>query len=251
MNLINSIVTHKCYGKGIIVKADNNYVIVKFSNSIKTFSYPSAFDKFLIAENPKIQAEILEKIFSTSIPSAPPEPIIPSPENKIDLNTLTKKFFYVFQGKTFDQEARGGYIWAPKRNQHYQTFHHWDRLLDVHKGDLIFHGSQGEVKAISIAKEKCYDCEQPKELGIGLWIPDGRKIDCQYIILRNTFTTNSLKNSILNFSTKSNEPFNSSAKGKQGYLFDLNPNLAKIFFETAKKYNSNNSMLNDISQYFE
>lgn len=114
MNLINSIVTHKCYGKGIIVKADNNYVIVKFSNCIKTFSYPSAFDKFLIAENPKIQAEILEKIFSTSIPPAPPEPIIRSTENKINLNIPTKKFFYVFQGKTFDQEARGGVYMGAK-----------------------------------------------------------------------------------------------------------------------------------------
>lgn len=112
--------------------------------------------------------------------------------------TLQKKFvihqrripgkhmtFFVFQGNTYDYESRGDYIWAPVSNKAGNTFHHWDRLLDVRPGDIILHGCSGYVQAISTAKGECYECNQPDELRTdNLWIQEGRKVDCDYIPIK-------------------------------------------------------------------
>lgn len=72
--------------------------------------------------------------------------------------------FLVFQGSTFAKEYKGGYIWAPKYTQAGGTCHHWDRLLDVREGDIIFHCADGHIEAISVAKSPCFDAESPDEL---------------------------------------------------------------------------------------
>ena len=56
--------------------------------------------------------------------------------------------FFVFQGNMYEEECRGGYIWAPIANKDGLSFHHWDRLMDIRQGDIIFHGCDGFVQAI-------------------------------------------------------------------------------------------------------
>ena len=87
--------------------------------------------------------------------------------------------FFVFQGNTFDKECKGGYIWAPVSDRAGNKPHHWERLLDVRQGDIILHGCDGYIKAVSVAKTACYDCNQPAELAVEeLWDREGRKVDC-------------------------------------------------------------------------
>lgn len=93
--------------------------------------------------------------------------------------------FFVFQGNTFDKEFNGGYIWAPISNKAGNKFHHWEKLLDVRAGDIILHGCDGYIKAISIAKTSCFDCVQPEELVVeDLWDREGRKVECDYVKLK-------------------------------------------------------------------
>lgn len=97
MNLINTIVIHKSYGKGTIVKQNEDFITVKFEHCEKNFLYPSAFDKFLIAENPEIQANILEKIFSVTNEF---KPRIPSQPTKLQLETSTNSISKVHSKTT-------------------------------------------------------------------------------------------------------------------------------------------------------
>ena len=90
----------------------------------------------------------------------------------------------VFQGNTFEAEYKGGFIWESKYNQGGGTCHHWDKLLDVGKGDLIIHCADGYIQAVSVVKGACYDAESPRDLlDEQLWAKDGRMIDCEYIKL--------------------------------------------------------------------
>lgn len=76
------------------------------------------------------------------------------------------------------------------------------------------------------------DCSQPLELvKNGLWLKEGFKVDCKYIIMRFPIKTNNFKDQIIKYSTEQYSPFNKNGTGNQGYLFDLNQNLAKIFLE--------------------
>lgn len=72
--------------------------------------------------------------------------------------------YFVFQGNTFEEESRGGYIWAPIFDSAKRKPHHWERLCDVKEGDIIFHGCGGYIKAVSVAKGRCFDCIQPLEI---------------------------------------------------------------------------------------
>lgn len=104
MNLINEIVSHKLFGKGKIIELKNNLISINFSGEIKTFQYPKAFNGYLRAENPEIQAE-MDKRFSnhTIHENIPPTPIIPPkpPERP------TKPVFdYVFLGQNHPMTSK-------------------------------------------------------------------------------------------------------------------------------------------------
>ena len=66
--------------------------------------------------------------------------------------------FFVFQGSMYEEECRGGYIWAPIANKDGLSFHHWDRLMDIRQGDIIFHGCDGFVQAIFYLRSDGFSC---------------------------------------------------------------------------------------------
>ncbi len=65
MTLINQIVLHKKYGKGIIEEFDKaGHVMVKFDRvpKLKKFQYPEAFEKFLSFEDSSLQKDVMDQI---------------------------------------------------------------------------------------------------------------------------------------------------------------------------------------------
>lgn len=142
--------------------------------------------------------------------------------------------FLVFQGSTFERECHGGYLWAPITNKDGNAFHHWDRLLDVRSGDIVLHGCNGHIRAVSIAEAACYDCIQPKELQTeAAWDLEGRKLDCNYIMLDCPIKTADFVSDIVRLCNTMYSPFNKNGTGNMGYLYELNRELAKIFLNAA------------------
>ncbi|HEX3016759.1 MAG TPA: hypothetical protein VHP31_02770 [Caproicibacter sp.] len=197
MDLLNKKVKHKMLGVGTVVTQDDRYIIVEFAIRTSKFSYPSpnTFTKFLQAEEPAVQAAILQEIADAKaledaekrvaeeakqraedaqarmeaqrtaetaakkpVRSISPKKVVAKQE-RIPGKRMT---FFVFQGNTYDRESRGGYIWAPISNKAGNTFHHWDRLLDVRQGDIILHGYNGYIQAVSTARGECYKCKSTK-----------------------------------------------------------------------------------------
>lgn len=52
---------------------------------------------------------------------------------------VARNYWWVNQGRTFADERRGGYLWAPKRAPNGQTKNFWSRMTEVEVGDLVFH----------------------------------------------------------------------------------------------------------------
>ena len=92
--------------------------------------------------------------------------------------------FYVFQGKTYNQERDGGYVWSPKLTKDGKKNAGYENMTQVHKGDYILHNNNGEVVAISLALSNCYSAGQPAELKNAQkdidWADDGYKINLEY-----------------------------------------------------------------------
>lgn len=249
-DLLNTKVVHKTLGEGIIEEAENNCITVKFASKVSKFIYPIAFEKYIVAENATVQDMIIEDINKIKDEenkqrierelNRQKERAQQSVENKVKVNKkLVKRkerisgksmIFFVFQGSTFEKEFNGGYIWAPISNKAGMRPHHWERLLDVREGDIILHGCDGYIKAISIAKTACFDCAQPEELAVeDLWDREGRKVICEYTRIKNPIKTSDFKDDIIRLCQVKYSPFDKDGNGNMGYLFDINRELAKIF----------------------
>jgi hypothetical protein len=265
MKIEGLIVKHKTLGIGTVTKFDASFLTVAFENKTSFFPYPSIFTTFLQAADPADHAAILQEIEdakaaiiaqqkadeeakrveaeklaaeaakkklaskSSSVPKAV------STQVRISGKPMT---FYVFQGITFEQEYQGGYLWAPVTNKAGDTFHHWDRLLDARPGDVILHGYNGHVQAVSIVRAACYDCVQPKELQTeDAWDLEGRRLDCDYIMLKNPIKTANYIADILRLCNTKYSPFNKYGTGNMGYLYEIHREMAKIFLDAAVSAN--------------
>ena len=146
--------------------------------------------------------------------------------------------FYVFQGDTFDLECRGGFIWAPQHNQSGRKVFHWENMTLVKKGDIILHGCNARVVAVSVAVSDCYDCDRPKERAFEeAWNNEGRRVDLKYYVFQNPIKTSDYIPEILEYCRVKYSPFDRDGSGNMGYLYELNRELAKVFLREAVKVN--------------
>lgn len=138
-----------------------------------------------------------------------------------------KRFYFVFQGASYEEECSEGYIYAPKSGRH-----HWERLAELDIGDFIFHAAKGRIFAVSVAEGKGYDYKRSDYSGMG------RRVDCIYCMLDRPLDTSIFRNEILTY-TNQYSPFNKNGTGNQGYLFYINKILASIFLEEIMRTNPN------------
>ena len=262
--MIGIKVEHSVFGLGTIIAHEGKCITVEFFDKTSKFIYPDAFEKFIKAVDPDVQDKIINSINDAREEAEQkrlaeeaarkaaaerkaaeaaalqavnrrniPKPIVRT--QRIEGQRMT---FFVFQGDTFEKECSGGYIWAPISDKTGSHPHHWTRLLDVRKGDIILHNSNGHVHAISVAKDECYDCPQPLELTTeDLWESEGRRVDCEYIRINNPIKTSHFVDDILRLCNVKYSPFDRYGSGNLGYLYEINRELARIFVDASVKQN--------------
>ena len=151
------------------------------------------------------------------------EPHLVKPHEGAEI--FSGRFFFVFQGKSFELESREGYVWAPK----YAGVHHWDRVREIKVGDCIIHAESGYIRAISFATSQNYDYKRDGVVG--------RRVDCKYYLLKYPIRTKTYYNEILQYRGDNYPPFNKKGNGNMGYLYNLTNTLATVFIEGIIKYN--------------
>ena len=60
MQLIGQTVQHEVFGKGTVTSREQNILTVHFSQGNRSFLYPEAFSKYLVAQNQDLQQRILD-----------------------------------------------------------------------------------------------------------------------------------------------------------------------------------------------
>ena len=177
----------------------------------------------------------IKKSIKTSVKPSTQKP------SKVDFNNKTIKnrsIYLCFQGKQLVNEYDGGYIFAGLD----PSIPHWRRLRDVKEGDLIFHASTQGILAISTANGKCFVSKRPREHYLANDRPDmeGLMVKLSYILLKNPILHCNYKSTIIELQgdTKGKGyPFNYKGGGNQGYLYNLNKELAKFFMNEILKVN--------------
>lgn len=269
-DLLNLKIKHKVFGIGIITEISDNYLTIDFATKKSKFVYPDAFEKFIVADDPSVQIKIMEEVNRKKLaaeallqateeahrvedkarlaePKAQTMKInrkinaanADIPAKRIDDQPFT---YLVFQGGTFSEECSGHFLWAPKTNKAGYQFHHWNRMMDVREGDIILHCCNGYIQAISKARGSCVDSKKPELYASNeeweQWETDGRRLDCEYHVLKNPIKHSDFKEEILRYCSVKYAPFDKNGNGNMGYLFDIAPELAKIFVKAAAKKNA-------------
>lgn len=146
-------------------------------------------------------------------------------------------YFFVFQNKSFNEQSSGGYLWAPIRASNGYKLHHYDRLKDIKKGDIIFHSFQQEIIAVSVAQTEAYEIEKPYDDGVySNWGKRGRAINSDYYFISNPIKTIDFKKELLELQTSEHGPINRVGGGKQGYLYEVNKEMGEFIMDILIGY---------------
>ena len=253
MNIVGKTVKHSVFGIGTVTEVKKDQINVKFDREEKRFQYPSVFGKFLVAVEDSVNTAIQKEIVAAKKKKAAAEQLAyeetarkqaelerlvqdqsmqtvspkkkPSKSKKEPVSILRipdkRSTFFVFQTNTFGRESQGGYIWSPVSSDTAGQSD-WDPFLEVRAGDVIFHGCDAKILALSIAKTKCYESAQPEEKEV-------HRIDCDYTLLQNPVKTAAFREDILKYSPAEHSPFDKNGNGNTYHFYDLNRKLAKVF----------------------
>ncbi len=151
--------------------------------------------------------------------------------------TPTKKrnIYFVFQNQAmFAVQFVEGYLWAPANSSQ----HHWNRMEKLMPGDVILHSVGAMIFGISVVSGSCEEYMEPIALSEKTGERRiGRMVKSDYTQIKSPIVTSNYKEEIKELCKgKMYQPFNKNGTGNDGYLFEIDRRLAKLFIsETAKK----------------
>lgn len=271
MNIIGEKVHHSTFGDGIITEKHSDQIRVLFKKGEKVLVYPFVFEKLMhaldgavnnfiqidvvafqaerqvaVAEKGRIaferkQAddELSSKSSKTAKKGAKKATTSRSATSKkLARDPNKRSTFFVFQEKKFDREYKGGYVWSPISSGSAKS-KGANPILDVREGDVIFHGHEAQIWALSVASGKASTTLHPADL-----FPEekqdskGNKVKCEYYLLQNPVKTEKFRENILQDSNELYAPFDKNGDGNTAYFYDLHRDLALVFLQGLIEDNS-------------
>lgn len=238
MDLSGKQVSHKKYGNGIIHKgpflnsSGASQIAIAFSGGeIKTFNFPDAFEKGFLST---LDLEIISEIESVHRAEAKRKreendrkekelaDIKAGVKRDVIFSSKPSRIFIVHQGLTYKSEYEGGYLWAPQSG----IFHH-EKMTEIHKGDIIFNYSNG-IYAISEALCDTFRSKQPSELYGNGWDNEGYEVLARYELITPPLSLDPIRGAIIAKRSGKYSSFDSNGNANQGYLYDLELDIAKL-----------------------
>lgn len=148
-------------------------------------------------------------------------------------------YFIVFQNKTYKEEMRGRYLWAPQKTSCGHEIFHWTNMTKVNYGDIIFSIYKRNLVSINIASGKAVDAIRPSDLDkADLCERNGWILKAEYNILDNPVSISNNIDEILKLCPSKYSPFTVKGSGSQGYLFEIGKDLGEYLLKLAKDINN-------------
>lgn len=146
--------------------------------------------------------------------------------------------YIVMQGETYHEEKNAGLIWAPETDKAGMVPHSYQRLMEVKKGDRIFHYVKGAIVAISVVKGAFKKERKPFEEGS----PEkesavGYLVQVEYRELENPLSIKECLDDISSLLPVKYAAFKEDGTGNPGYLYPCNEELAIELLEGISRLN--------------
>lgn len=140
-------------------------------------------------------------------------------------------YWWVTQNKTFEEEIRGGYMWAPKAQKNGHSLLAYTNVSLVKPNDIIFSYAQSNIIAVGHALSAGYTSMKPHGGETGdLWQSEGWRVDVDYTMVPDPYKPISDFNEIRPLLPATHSPLvKSNGRGAQGmYLASISPELANL-----------------------
>ncbi len=166
------------------------------------------------------------------------------------------KYWWVNQGKTFDQEVRAGYLWSPKVDRNGAFNYSYQTMTLVEPGDLIFSYTDSHIRAAGIAQRRAYMGPKPDFGSHGAnWNQSGWYVDVEFHILPTPPKPRDFLEELAPFLPEKYSPILRTGKGNQKvYLVDISEELAFVLIahigiSVASLQESLSPVINSKSEY--
>lgn len=143
-------------------------------------------------------------------------------------------YYWVNQGKTYEEEKAGGYLWAPVENEKGNSFFHWSNMSKLDINDIVFNYYKGNILGYCIITSKTYNAPIPTEFSQNVeWLNNGYMTDAEYHSFYSPINIKSKFEQIKDYLPEKYSPLNNTKKANQGYLYKIDKILAKKLFSIA------------------
>ena len=143
-------------------------------------------------------------------------------------------YWWVNQNQTYRHEAKGGYIWSPKRNANGAKNHFYDVMKEVAPGDIIFSFKDTLIFAIGIANSYCSESPKPPEFvetGPN-WSNIGWKVNVHFNELSNKIRPKDFIEQLRGYLPAKYSPLQLNGNGLQSvYLTHIGSDFAEKLLE--------------------
>jgi len=148
----------------------------------------------------------------------------------LQLPRLPDGYWWVNQGKTFQEEVDGGFIWAPQESKTGSSLFHWDNVAEVKPGDLVFCYSKKHIRAVGQAVTEGDEGPKPESIASDEWNEDGWTAKVLYHVLSHPIPLQKVNNELLALNLERG-PLTQVGSVNQGYLYELTKAAADIILK--------------------
>lgn len=228
LNEKKQLVEHKKFGIGTVTGFEGDAILIQFGKEIKKFTKEAAFDKGILRY---LHIDPIEA------PSESPNDNPPKRE---------QHSYLVIQGLHSKDEFESGFLWAPYLDKGGNPEHSWDRMTEIRKGDLIFHYYDGKIRAVSAASSVCFDSVRPASYDASESAEKGRKLKCSTSPLDTPLVVSDYRDEIVKYKKDKYSAFNKDGSLNQGYVYELEPEIAALFRSEIRKLNTSSKKLKEL-----
>ena len=146
-----------------------------------------------------------------------------------------KRFWWVNQNQTYEEERAGGFMWSPKRNRNGARNQFYDNMLGVRHGDVVFSFRRQLIGDIGIVQGPAQPSPKPDFGAAGeAWDDDGWMVPVEFRPVRVPFRPKEHIEDLRDLLPAKYSPLRANGDGLQSvYLALVNPELAMALLALA------------------
>jgi hypothetical protein len=129
-------------------------------------------------------------------------------------------FWWVNQNGSYQHDIQLGILWAPLLNKRGHRASHWESLEKARPGDVVFHYSGQQIKAVSCVSRASLPATRPYAGGES-WHRDGRCVQTVYAELDVPLPLRELPSELRKAASFKGSAFSSDGSVNEGYFFHL------------------------------